>query len=127
MSLTDGSEGFCLKQWPDGDILEWALAPHEPTPAQSPRFHVAGRACGCPWNPPAVALEDTLAGKLKARRTPERRPSKAIKDLGDTARLIEAHPALEATLPADGDQAIRRERLKGARSRAGDLQLVSGR
>ena len=52
-----------------------------------------------------ASLEDTLAGKIKAWRkawrTPERRPSKAIKDLGDIARLIEAHPALEATLPED--------------------------
>ena len=35
-------------------------------------------------------------------------PRLAIKDLGDIARLIEAHPALEATLPADVSQAIRR-------------------
>ena len=55
-----------------------------------------------------AALEDTLAGKIKAWRTPERRPSKAIKDLGDIARLIEAHPALEAALPVDVSQAIRR-------------------
>ena len=55
-----------------------------------------------------AALEDTLAGKIKAWRTPERQPSKAIKDLGDIARLVEAHPALEATLPADVSQAIRR-------------------
>jgi hypothetical protein len=46
-------------------------------------------------------LDDTLAGKIKAWRTPERRPSKAIKDLGDIARLTEAHPQLTATLPAD--------------------------
>ena len=55
-----------------------------------------------------AALEDTLAGKIKAWRTRERRPSKAIKDLGDIARLIEAHPALEAALPVDVSQAIRR-------------------
>jgi len=55
-----------------------------------------------------AALEDTLAGKIKAWRIPERRPSKAIKDLGDIARLIEAHPALEAALPVDVSQAIRR-------------------
>ncbi|MCX7414928.1 MAG: nucleotidyl transferase AbiEii/AbiGii toxin family protein, partial [Planctomycetia bacterium] len=48
-----------------------------------------------------ASLEDTLAGKIKAWRTPERRPSKAIKDLGDIARLIEVHPALRATLPED--------------------------
>lgn len=48
-----------------------------------------------------ASLDDTIAGKIKAWRTPERRPSKAIKDLGDIARLIEAHPHLEATLPKD--------------------------
>ena len=55
-----------------------------------------------------AALEDTLAGKIKAWRTPERRPSKVIKDLGDIARLIEAHPQLVASLPADVSQAIGR-------------------
>ena len=48
-----------------------------------------------------AALPDTLAGKIKAWRTPERRPSKAIKDLGDIARLVEAHPRLSPTLPDD--------------------------
>jgi hypothetical protein len=55
-----------------------------------------------------AALEDTLAGKIKAWRTPGRRPSKAIKDLGDVARLIEAHPALVASLPPDVKQALER-------------------
>ena len=55
-----------------------------------------------------AALEDTLAGKIKAWRTPGGRPSKAIKDLGDVARLIEAHPALLASLPADVKQALER-------------------
>ena len=55
-----------------------------------------------------ASLEDTLAGKIKAWRTPERRPSKAIKDLGDIARLIEAHPGLKASLPADVIHAISR-------------------
>ena len=55
-----------------------------------------------------ASLEDTLAGKIKAWRTPERRPSKAIKDLGDIARLIEAHPELQASLPADVIHAISR-------------------
>ena len=32
---------------------------------------------------------------------PERRTSKAIKDLGDIARLVEAHPGLRETLPED--------------------------
>ena len=47
-----------------------------------------------------ASLDDTLAGKLKAWSAPERRPSKRIKDLGDIARLVEAHPHLEAALPA---------------------------
>ena len=55
-----------------------------------------------------ASLEDTLAGKIKAWRTPERRPSKAIKDLGDIARLIEARPELQALLPADVIHAISR-------------------
>lgn len=53
-----------------------------------------------------AALDDTLAGKIKAWRTPERRPSKAIKDLGDIARLVEAHPHLAAALPAEVAAAI---------------------
>jgi hypothetical protein len=55
-----------------------------------------------------ASLEDTLAGKIKAWRTPERRPSKAIKHLGDIARLIEAYPELQASLPADVIHAISR-------------------
>jgi hypothetical protein len=55
-----------------------------------------------------ASLADTIAGKIKAWRTPERRPSKAIKDLGDIARLIEAHPHLEATLPEDVTAALAR-------------------
>jgi hypothetical protein len=53
-----------------------------------------------------AALEDTLAGKVKAWRTPERRPSKSIKDLADIARLVEAHPGLLATLPEDAARAM---------------------
>jgi len=55
-----------------------------------------------------ASLADTLAGKIKAWRTPERRPSKAIKDLGDIARLVEAHPGLVAALPADVSRALSR-------------------
>ena len=55
-----------------------------------------------------ASIDDTLAGKIKAWRTPERRPSKAIKDLGDIARLIEAHPQLATSLPADVSQALSR-------------------
>ena len=39
-----------------------------------------------------ASIEDTLAGKMKAWRTPERWPSKSIKDLGDIVRLIERLP-----------------------------------
>jgi hypothetical protein len=55
-----------------------------------------------------AALDDVLAGKIKAWRTPERRPSKAIKDLGDIARLVEAHPHLAASLPDDVTRALAR-------------------
>ena len=53
-----------------------------------------------------ASLDDALAGKIKAWRTPERRPSKAIKDLGDIARLVEAHPQLASALPADVHAAL---------------------
>jgi hypothetical protein len=46
-----------------------------------------------------ASIEDTLAGKIKAWSDPGRRPSKRIKDLGDIARLVEAHPRLRARLP----------------------------
>ncbi len=46
-----------------------------------------------------ASLEDTLAGKIKAWSDPGHRPSKRIKDLGDIARLVEAHPPLRAQLP----------------------------
>ena len=55
-----------------------------------------------------ASLEDTLAGKIKAWRTPERRPSKVIKDLGDVARLIETHPELLASLTSDVHKALHR-------------------
>jgi len=41
-----------------------------------------------------ASLDDTLRGKMKAWREPERRQSKRIKDLADIARLVEAHPRL---------------------------------
>ena len=53
-----------------------------------------------------AALDDTLAGKIKAWRTPDRRPNKAIKDLGDIARLVEAHPRLARQLPDDAKAAL---------------------
>ena len=52
------------------------------------------------------SLEDTLRGKIRAWSDPERRQSKRIKDLGDIARLVEAHPALEKLLPDDLKQRL---------------------
>lgn len=46
-----------------------------------------------------ASLEDTLQGKIKAWGEAARRQSKRIKDLGDIARLIEAHPHLWNSLP----------------------------
>jgi len=48
-----------------------------------------------------ASLEDTVAGKLAAYREPQRRPTKKLKDLLDLGRLVEAHPELAKTLPAD--------------------------
>lgn len=48
-----------------------------------------------------ASLEDTLIGKMKAWADPNRRQSKRIKDLGDIARLIEAHPRLWILLSDD--------------------------
>jgi hypothetical protein len=47
------------------------------------------------------SLEDTLYGKIKAWRDPERRQSKKLKDLGDIVRLIESHPHLWVLLDED--------------------------
>ncbi|MGH8093740.1 MAG: hypothetical protein ACREIF_09745 [Chthoniobacterales bacterium] len=41
-----------------------------------------------------ASLEDTLRGKRKEWSDAERRQSKRLKDLGDIARLNEAHPDL---------------------------------
>ncbi|MGB7566782.1 MAG: nucleotidyl transferase AbiEii/AbiGii toxin family protein [Chitinivibrionales bacterium] len=41
-----------------------------------------------------ASLEDTLRGKIKAWKDPQRRQSKKIKDLADIARLVESHPHL---------------------------------
>jgi len=48
-----------------------------------------------------ASLEDTLQGKIRAWSDSARRQSKRIKDLGDVARLIEAHPDLWALLSED--------------------------
>jgi hypothetical protein len=53
-----------------------------------------------------ASLEDTLAGKIKAWGEPGRRPSKRVKDLADIARLVEAHPELQASLPEKLRQAV---------------------
>jgi hypothetical protein len=47
-----------------------------------------------------AALDDTLAGKIKAYTTSERRASKRQKDLADIARLLDSHPQLRAKVPA---------------------------
>ena len=53
-----------------------------------------------------ASLEDTLKGKIKAWSEAARRQSKRIKDLGDIARLIEAHPHLWELLNGDLKQQI---------------------
>ena len=45
-----------------------------------------------------ASLDDTLTGKIRAWSDPTRRQSKRLKDLGDIARLVEAHPELWAKL-----------------------------
>jgi hypothetical protein len=55
-----------------------------------------------------ASLEDTLQGKIKAWKAPERRQSKKIKDLGDIARLVESHPRLWELLPAELQQIIQK-------------------
>lgn len=54
-----------------------------------------------------ASLEDTLRGKIKAWRDPERRQSKKLKDLGDIARLVESHPHLWQGLDPDLKEIIR--------------------
>jgi len=46
-----------------------------------------------------ASLPDTLQGKIKAWSDAARRQSKRLKDLGDIARLVEAHPPLWKSLP----------------------------
>ena len=55
-----------------------------------------------------ASLEDTLKGKIKAWSDSARRQSKRIKDLGDIARLVEAHPHLWELLSDDLKQQIER-------------------
>jgi len=56
-----------------------------------------------------ASLEDTLRGKIKAWRDTERRQSKKLKDLGDIARLVEAHPDLWEYLDADLKEIIHKQ------------------
>ncbi len=55
-----------------------------------------------------ASLEDTLKGKVKAWSDAERRQSKRLKDLGDIARLVEAHPELWESLPEELQRQIDR-------------------
>lgn len=48
-----------------------------------------------------ASLADTLKGKVEAWSDAARRPSKRLKDLGDIARLVEAHPELGESLPKE--------------------------
>ena len=57
-----------------------------------------------------ASLSDTLVGKIQAWSDKERRQSKRIKDLGDIARLVEAHPHLWDSLPDELQQQIERPR-----------------
>ena len=57
-----------------------------------------------------ASLEDTLRGKMKAWSDLARRQSKRIKDLGDIARLVEAHPGLWDLLTDELKQQIERPR-----------------
>jgi hypothetical protein len=55
-----------------------------------------------------ASLEDTLRGKIKAWRDPERRQSKKLKDLGDIARLVESHPHLWEMLDPELKEVIQK-------------------
>ncbi len=48
-----------------------------------------------------ASLQDTLKGKLLAWQDKSRRPSKRQKDLMDITRLVENHPELAESLPAE--------------------------
>lgn len=53
------------------------------------------------------SLEDTLQGKMRAWSDSTRRQSTRIKDLGDIARLVEAHPHLWDALTDELRQQLR--------------------
>ncbi len=48
---------------------------------------------------PVASVDDVLRGKIWACQDDARRGSKRQKDLADIARLLEAHPRLEPTVP----------------------------
>jgi Nucleotidyl transferase AbiEii toxin, Type IV TA system len=50
---------------------------------------------------PVACLEDVFRGKFWAALDATRRPSKRQKDLADIARLLEAHPQLNASTPPE--------------------------
>jgi hypothetical protein len=54
-----------------------------------------------------ASLPDTLRGKILACQDSERRASKRQKDLLDIMRLVEAHPRLRRSLPANVARKIR--------------------
>jgi hypothetical protein len=53
-----------------------------------------------------ASLDDTLKGKIMACSDASRRQSKRIKDLADIARLVESHPRLWNSLPAELQQRV---------------------
>ena len=55
-----------------------------------------------------ASLGDTLEGKLRAWRDPERRQSKRINHLADIASLVEAHAALWDKAPEDAKERLQR-------------------
>lgn len=55
--------------------------------------------------------EDTLRGKIKARRDTEGRQGKKLKDLGDIARLIDSHPHLWDLFDQDLKEIIQKPQL----------------
>jgi len=61
-----------------------------------------------------ASLEDTLQGKILAWSDSSRRQSKRIKDLGDIARLVEAHPDLWKLLTEELKQKINQPDVSGA-------------
>lgn len=57
-----------------------------------------------------ASSEDTLQGKVKAWNNATQRQSKQLKDLGDVARLVEAHPHLWELLSGNLKVQIERPR-----------------